>query len=332
MTIKLKDCKYDGEGTFKIADYPTSAKVSKEERAKYEELTAKNTQKMAELQDKLYAEGKEGVVILLQALDAAGKDSTIKHVMSGVNPQGVTVCSFKSPSSEELAHDYLWRAIKNLPKRGYIGLFNRSYYEDVLVVRVHEMQKGYAMPARTIDMPERRFFQKRFKQIRNFEEYLWDNGYRVLKIFLNVGQDEQKERFLARIDDESKNWKFSSSDLKERALWPKYMKAFEDTIGHTSTKQAPWYVIPADQKWYARYLVSEAVVDVLEACDPHYPEMPEEQVIHLADCKAQLLGEDGGDPKAAEAAKAAAPEAEAKPAKKAKKAGKKAKKAKKSDE
>ena len=230
------------------------------------------------------------MVILLQAMDAAGKDSTIKHIMSGVNPQGVSVTSFKSPSSEELAHDYLWRAITHLPKRGYIGLFNRSYYEDVLVVRVHDMRKGYAMPKRTLDMPEDEFFDKRFRQIRDFEEYLWENGYRVLKIFLNVGLDEQKDRFLARIDDETKNWKFSHSDMKERALWPAYMKAFEDTIDKTSTKHAPWYVIPADQKWYARYLVSEAVVDVLKACDPQYPEMPEEEKALMASCKEELLG------------------------------------------
>lgn len=289
--MKLKDCRFDGEGAFKIEDFPASAGIDKEERERYEALTAENIERMTRLQDKLYADGREGLVVMFQAMDAAGKDSTIKRVMSGVNPQGVSVYSFKQPSSEELAHDYLWRAIAHLPKRGHIGLFNRSYYEDVLVVRVHELQKGYEMPKRCIDVPEGEFFKKRFRQIRDFEEYLWENGYRLLKVFLNVGRDEQKKRFLERIDDESKNWKFSSGDLKERALWPQYMKAYEEAIAATATKHAPWYVVPADQKWFARWLVSEAIVDVLEAIDPQYPDLPADQVDDLATCKAQLLGE-----------------------------------------
>lgn len=291
MGIELKDCVYDGEGKFKLSDYKTSAKVDKDEHDKYVELTEKNTEKMAELQDKLYAEAKEGLVILIQAMDAAGKDSTIKHVMSGVNPQGCVVHSFKQPSKEELGHGFLWRAVEHLPQRGYIGLFNRSYYEDVLVVRVHEMQKGYAMPKRCIDMDSDKFFEKRYEHISNFEEYLYDNGYRVVKIFLNVSPEEQKERFLARIEDVSKNWKFSEADMKERALWDDYQKAYEDAIDATASKHAPWYVIPADQKWFARYLVSEAIVHTLKDMDPSYPEMPAEQVEHLAACKAQLEGE-----------------------------------------
>lgn len=290
--MKAKDCIFNGNGKFKIDDCATSAYIDKEEREKYEELTAQNTARIAELQDKLYAEAKEGLVILIQAMDAAGKDSTIRHVMSGVNPQGCKVTSFKQPSKEEAAHSFMWRAFKAMPARGYIGIFNRSYYEDVLVVRVHDMQKTYAMPERCIDMPSDEFFDKRLKHINNFEEYLWDNGIRVMKIFLHVSADEQKKRFLKRIDDQSKNWKFSEADMKERALWDEYQKTYQETIDATGTKHSPWYVIPADQKWYARYLVSEAIVDVLEEIDPQYPELPAEQAANLAICKEQLLNED----------------------------------------
>ncbi len=286
--MKLGDCMFEGKGTFKVADYPTSAKMDKARKAEYQQLTADNVLKMSELQDRLYAHGVEGVVIMLQAMDAAGKDSTIKHVMSGVNPQGVSVYSFKQPSKEELAHDYLWRAVKNLPERGKIALFNRSYYEDVLVVKVHNMRRGYAMPERTLDMGDDEFFAMRYRQITNFEDYLFENGYRLLKIFLNVGLDEQRNRFLERIERPEKNWKFSAGDLDERELWPQYMEAFEDAINGTSTERNPWYIIPADQKWFARWLVSEAVVKTLEACDPQYPELSEEEKAGLADCKARL--------------------------------------------
>lgn len=286
--MKLEDCVYRGEGKFRIEDYPTSAKVDKTEKLKFVQLTEANTEKMAALQDKLYADGREGVLILIQAMDAAGKDSTIKHVMSGVNPQGCVVHSFKQPSHEELAHSFLWRAFQHMPQRGYIGIFNRSYYEDVLIVRVHDLQRGYAMPSRCIDMDPDVFFDKRYGQIRTFEEYLWDNGYRVVKIFLNEGKKEQAKRFLARIEDPAKNWKFSEADMAERALWEEYQDAYEKAIGQTASKHAPWYVIPADQKWFARYLVSEAIVDVLKDIDPHYPEMPAEQKARLSTCREQL--------------------------------------------
>lgn len=291
MANDLKDYTYDGKGKFSLKDYKTSANIDDDKCDHYVMLTEKNTDRMAELQDKLYADGKEGLVILIQAMDAAGKDSTIKHVMSGVNPQGVVVHSFKQPSKEELGHGYLWRASQHLPQRGYIGLFNRSYYEDVLVVRVHNMQTGYAMPARCIKKSPKKFFEERYKQISNFEEYLFENGYRVIKIFLNVSADEQKDRFLARIEDESKNWKFSSSDMKERELWKDYQKAYEEAIGNTSTKDTPWYIIPADQKFYARYLVSKIIVETLKKINPKYPEMPEEQKANLASCKAALESE-----------------------------------------
>lgn len=289
MAVGLEECRYDGVGKFRLAEHTTSAKADKSERAKYEELCTKNTMRMAELQDKLYAESREGVLILFQAMDASGKDSAIKHVMSGINPQGCLVHSFKKPSQEELGHSFLWRAFQHMPPRGYIGVFNRSYYEDVLVVRVHEMQKGYAMPSRCVDMGTEEFFQKRYRQILGFEEHLWEEGYRIIKLFLNESKDEQAKRFLSRIDDESKNWKFSEADMRERALWDEYQKAYELAIQNTASKHAPWYVIPADQKWYARYLISEAIVGVLEDIDPHYPEMPDDQKARLATCRDQLV-------------------------------------------
>ena len=291
--MKLEECRYDGTGSFDLSKYPTHAKADKKRKAEFADLTAKNTQLMAELQEKLYADGREGVVIMLQAMDAAGKDSTIKHVMSGVNPQGVNVYGFKTPSKEELAHDYLWRAIKNLPQRGNIAIFNRSYYEDVLVVRVKDLRKTYAMPARCLDMPEDEFFDMRYRQIRDFEEYLYENGYRLLKIFLNVGRDEQCKRFLERIDTPEKNWKFTAGDLDDRALWPAYMNAFQEAIANTSTEHAPWYIIPADQKWFARWLVSEAVVGVLSDCDPKFPHMSEEDLAEMASCRERLMQELG---------------------------------------
>ena len=289
MAVGLEGCRYDGEGEFRLAECATTAGIDKSERAKYEELCAKNTMRMAELQDKLYAEGREGVLILFQAMDAAGKDSAIKHVMSGINPQGCLVHSFKRPSQEELGHISLWRAFQHMPPRGYIGVFNRSYYEDVLVVRVHEMQKGYAMPSRCVDMETDEFFTKRYRQISDFEEHLWEEGYRIIKLFLNESKDEQAKRFISRIDDENKNWKFSEADMRERALWDDYQRAYELAIQNTASKNASWYVIPADQKWFARYLISEVIVGVLEDINPQYPDMPEEQEARLASCKEQLV-------------------------------------------
>lgn len=289
--MDLKDCKYDGRGSFKIDEYDTSAHMDKKERPKYEQLMAANTARIAELQNRLYAEAKEGVVIIIQAMDAGGKDSTIRHVLSGVNPQGCKVISFKQPSKEELAHSFMWRAFRAMPERGYLGVFNRSYYEDVLVVRVHNMQKDYALPKRCVDMPADEFFGKRLTHINNFEEYLWDSGVRIIKIFLHVSKDEQKKRFLSRIDDEAKNWKFSEADVSERKLWDKYQGVYEETIAKTGSKHCPWYVIPADQKWYARYLVSELIKDVLEDINPQFPQMPAEQVEKLAVYREQLLAD-----------------------------------------
>ena len=286
--MDLKSCIYDGSGAFCLADHPTSAHIPKEEKKRYEKLLAENTARIAELQDRLFAEGKEGLLIVFQALDAAGKDGTIKHVFSGVNPMGVKVTGFKTPSKTEAAHDFLWRESMALPERGNIGIFNRSYYEECLAVRVHGYWKSYAMPDRIIKMSEHDYFDVRYRECVDFEENLWYNGYRVLKFFLNIGLDEQKSRFLDRIDDPTKNWKFSAGDIDERDYWPAYQEAFEDTIAATSTEHAPWYIIPADQKFYMRWLVSEAIVKTLEDMNPQYPELSDVERASLASSRARL--------------------------------------------
>lgn len=289
--MSIKKYKFTGKEKLRLDKLPTSSKkddVSKEDILK---KTAENQARITELQERLYADGREGLIIILQAMDAAGKDSTIKHVMSGINPQGVDVVSFKQPSSEELSHDFLWRVNKHIPARGKIGIFNRSYYEDVLVVQVHSMNHGYHMAERVTGQDDSTFFKKRYKHIRSYEEYLYENSYRIVKIFLNVSKKEQKKRFLERIDIPEKNWKFSSSDLKERALWDKYHEIYEDVVNETATKENPWYVLPADQKWYTRYLVSEIIRKTLEDIDPQYPVMPEEEKKRLGECRKALMEE-----------------------------------------
>lgn len=289
MSLLEKYC-FDGSKKLNMKKMPTNSKQDDVDKEKILAKTEKNQQKIFALQDKLYAEGKEGLLIVLQARDAAGKDSTIRHVMGGVNPQGVQVYSYKQPSKEELAHDYLWRCNQNLPRRGMIAIFNRSYYEDVLVVRVHKLYKQYQMADRCLKGKD--FIKKRYQQIRNYEEYLYENSYRIVKIFLNVSAEKQKERFLERIDLPEKNWKFSGSDMSERALWDEYNKAYEDTVNETATPENPWYVIPADQKWYSRYLVSEAVLDILEKIDPKYPKLDPEELKKFPEYKAQLLAKE----------------------------------------
>ena len=224
-------------------------------------------------------------------MDAAGKDSTIKHVMSGLNPQGVQVTSFKQPNSEELKHDFLWRVNKALPARGSIAIFNRSYYEDALVVQLHDLQKGYQMAPRVLEQDKDEFFAQRYRQIRHYEQYLYENSYRVVKIFLHVSKNEQKKRFLERIDNPAKNWKFSASDLAERAYFDDYQRLYEQVIDATAAKEAPWYALPADQKWYTRYLVSEIVVDALEHTSHNYPVLSTEAQQNLQDCRTRLEAE-----------------------------------------
>ena len=282
----LKNYRFDGSKKLNLAKLPTDGSKDHVDKEEIKAKTAENLEKMAALQEKFYADGREGLVIVLQALDAAGKDSTIKHVMSGMNPQGIQVHSFKVPTKTELAHDFLWRVNACLPERGMIGLFNRSYYEDVLVVKVDRLDKTYHMADRVKDDPA--FFEKRYRQIRDYEQYLYENSYRVLKIFLNVSMEEQKKRFLERIEKPEKNWKFSAGDLDVRLQWKDYRKAIEDAVNETATPESPWYVLPADQKWYTRYLVSEAVIKVLEDIDPQYPELDEEAEAGLVTYKEAL--------------------------------------------
>lgn len=291
----LKKYTFDGSRKLDLSKMNTGAKEDKVIKEEIIQKTTVNQLAIQALQDKLYADQKEGLIILIQARDAAGKDSTIKHVMSGINPQGVDVCSFKQPTSDELAHDFLWRVNRHIPRRGKIAIYNRSYYEDVLVVQVRNLHQTYMMPSRIVDDPK--FFKKRYKQIRHYEKYLRQNGYRIVKIFLNVSRETQKERFLERIEDPDKNWKFSESDLKERKLWDQYTAAYEDAINATATSGSPWYVIPADKKWYTRYLVSQIIRKAMEEMDPRYPVMPPEQKAQLALYREELEAEDGDTPK-----------------------------------
>ncbi len=253
------------------------------------EILAGGVGLLAEYQDRLYAQGTHGLVVVLQAMDAAGKDGTIKHVMSGVNPQGVTVNSFKIPSAEELAHDYLWRYQKALPERGWIGIFNRSHYEEVLVVRVHPaILAGQKMPAK---MKGRGVWIRRFREINDWEHYLTDQGFTFVKLFLNLSREEQRRRFLARVDLPEKNWKFSSNDAKERAFWDDYQKAFADVLSSTSTEWAPWYVIPADDKPFARVAAAAVIAHALIRIDPRYPVVSEAQKADLLVAKQALEAE-----------------------------------------
>ncbi len=247
-----------------------------------------NIKKLVELQSQLYAQNKYAVLIIFQAMDAAGKDGTIKHVMSGLNPQGTQVFSFKQPSKTELDHGYLWRINKALPEKGRIGIFNRSHYEDVLVVRVHDLIKDQITPQK---FRNKNIWKQRFQQINNFEKYLYENGIIILKFFLHISKDEQKKRFLKRIDDPAKNWKFSEADIKERAYWENYQKAYQEAISETSKTYAPWFIIPADKKWFTRLVVSEIIVDGLEKLKPDYPKLTSEQLKKLGKAKDLLLKE-----------------------------------------
>ncbi len=242
-----------------------------------------------ELQEMLYAQDRWAVLLIFQAMDAAGKDGVIEHVMSGVNPQGCQVESFKAPSEEELDHDFLWRCARDLPERGRIGVFNRSYYEEVLVVRVHpEILAKQKLPASLVTKD---IWKQRFKDIRGFERHLGHNGVAIRKFFLHVSKAEQKRRFLARLDEPEKNWKFSASDVRERAHWKAYMAAYEDMVRHTASEAAPWYVVPADNKWFTRMVVAAAVIDALASLDLHYPVVSAEARKELAAARRELLAE-----------------------------------------
>jgi PPK2 family polyphosphate:nucleotide phosphotransferase len=259
------------------------------DKARAKEALASGIEVLRELQDRLYAQDQWGLLLIFQALDAAGKDGAIKHVMSGVNPQGCEVFSFKGPSAEELDHDYLWRCMKCLPERGRIGIFNRSYYEETTAVRVHpEFLNAQKLPGKLVS---KKIWAERFEDISNFERYLTRNGIVVRKFFLHLSKGEQKKRFLARLDRPDKNWKFSINDAKERGYWRDYMKAYEDTIRNTATDYAPWYVVPADNKWFTRVVVAAAVIDTLASLNLAYPVVGKEKLKELDAARKQLTAE-----------------------------------------
>jgi len=261
--------------------------LKSEDKPRAREALAAGVQALADLQDMLYAQDRWGVLLIFQAMDAAGKDGAIKHVMSGVNPQGVEVYSFKSPSAEDLDHDYLWRCIKHLPERGRIGIFNRSYYEETLIVRVHtEFLARQKLPP---ELVTKDIWKDRFQDIRSFERYLVRNGFAIRKFFLHVSKKEQKNRFLERVEHPSKNWKFSASDMEERKFWDPYMKAYEDMIRNTATDDAPWFVVPADNKWFTRAVVAAAVIDTLVSLNLSYPKVGKEKLKELAAVKQALM-------------------------------------------
>ena len=255
--------------SFRLKDFDPAETQGFHSKEKAAELLHESTTMLCDLQEKLYAQDQWAVLLVIQAMDAAGKDSLVKHVMSGVNPQGCEVTSFKQPSAEELNHDYLWRAARRLPERGHIGVFNRSYYEEVLVVRVHqELLSRQHLPDRLVT---KKIWKERFEDIHNFEKYLSHNGVVILKFFLNVSKEEQKRRFLDRLNEPEKNWKFSEADVRERQYWDDYMHAYEELIQHTAAPEAPWYVIPADHKWFAHMAVSAAIIHALKGLNLEFP-------------------------------------------------------------
>ncbi len=272
-----------------LKDFDPSEHGSYDEKKSATEKLQKDVSRMAELQDVFYASNSYSLLLIFQAMDAAGKDGAIKHVMSGINPQGCQVASFKTPTSREMNHDYLWRCNIFLPERGRIGIFNRSYYEEVLIVRVHpEFLDAQKIPT---DLKKGDIWKRRFGEINNFEHYLADNGTRILKFFLHLSKDEQKKRFLKRIETPSKNWKLSASDVKEREKWDDYEHAYEDMLSNTSTKEAPWHIIPADHKWYSRMAIAEIIVQEMESLNLKYPKLDKKELVALKESKKLLLSE-----------------------------------------
>lgn len=287
VAMDMETVRFDGEKKFQLKDVRTDDTGKFHAKAEAEEATRQNIGIMIEEQGKLYAQGRQSLLLVFQAMDAAGKDGVISHVMSGLNPQGTAVHSFKQPTAEELSHDYMWRVNRHLPARGMIGIFNRSYYEEVLVVRVHGLVGSEKIPEEFTG----HIWERRYEQIRNYEKYLRENGIVPVKFFLNVSKEEQKKRLLSRIEDKAKNWKFSESDIKERRYWDQYQRCYEEAIGATATPYAPWYVIPADKKWYTRYLVSAIVAQQLRDMHLKYPEVGPDQQAVLEKYRV-LLGED----------------------------------------
>lgn len=278
------------KGKFSIKETSTEykGKLTKEEGG---QLLIKEKEKLRELQERLYADGSQSLLVILQAMDAAGKDSLIEHVFGGVNPQGCSVTSFKTPSSKEYSHDFLWRHYLALPQKGMIGIFNRSHYESVLVCKVHPEYNLSEKTWSSVKDFDDTFWKNRYESIRNFEKHLSQNGTTIVKIFLNISKDEQKKRLLDRINEQEKNWKFSVGDLPERALFPEYMNAYEKAINETSKDEAPWYVLPADNKWFARVAAIQIIIDTLERMDLKYPQLGEKEKSELEEAKKTLENE-----------------------------------------
>jgi PPK2 family polyphosphate:nucleotide phosphotransferase len=287
MTIHSDDFRVKEGDKINLRKWPTNVAAVYKSKAQYREILADHVARLSARQQLLYASNTYAILLIFQAMDAAGKDGAIKHVMSGINPQGCQVSSFKHPSPTELQHDFLWRTTQDLPERGRIGIFNRSYYEEVLIVRVHpEILRNEGLP----DLPrnEKTVWRDRYRSIVDLEKHLHWNGTRIVKFFLHLSKEEQRERFLARIDDPKKNWKFSTADIEEREYWDDYMKAYEDCLGATSTKQSPWYVVPADDKENARLIVSRIILDTLDSLKMSYPKLSAERRRELVAIRARL--------------------------------------------
>lgn len=276
--------RHDGTARYNAKKFDTGQTPGVKDKAEGTKRLAANTARIEEAQVRLFAEGRQSLLVVFQAMDAAGKDGTIKHVFSGVNPEGIVVSNFKQPSAEELAHDYLWRVHRHAPARGMIGIFNRSHYESVLVERVLNLPKTEALPGRSL----KNIWADRYQQINNFEQLLYQNGTTILKFFLNISADEQRKRFLSRLEEPAKQWKFSQGDMETSARWDDYTKAFTECVNHTATPYAPWYVVPADKKWYARLLVSQVVADTLKAMDPKFPKVDEAKRQEMAQSRPML--------------------------------------------
>jgi PPK2 family polyphosphate:nucleotide phosphotransferase len=291
MKIEAEDFRVRANGgKVDLDKWPTTVDPVYKSKAHYKELLAKHVRQLSEQQQLLYGSDTHGVLLIFQAMDAAGKDGVIRHVMSGVNPQGCQVFSFKHPSAIELQHDFLWRTTRDLPERGRIGIFNRSYYEEVLIARVHpEILSNEGLPDATLG--EKSVWHSRYRSIVDLERHLHQNGTRIVKFFLHLSKEEQRKRFLARIDEPEKNWKFSTADIQERQYWKQYMKAYEKCFAATSTGHAPWYVIPADDKENARLIVSQVVLDTLQSLKMHYPETSDERRRELLDIRERLAKE-----------------------------------------
>jgi PPK2 family polyphosphate:nucleotide phosphotransferase len=284
MKIHCDDFRVPEGKKLHLGKWPTEVKPFYKSKDDYADMLQEHVRRMDALQQLLYASNQHALLVIFQAMDAAGKDGAIRHVMSGINPQGCQVFSFKHPSATELAHDFLWRTTRDLPERGKIGIFNRSYYEEVLITRVHpEILRGENLPD-----PGKHIWDQRFRSIRDFERHLCVNGTRIVKFFLHLSKEEQRKRFLARIDEPDKNWKFQASDIEERQYWKDYMRAYQEALGATSTERAPWYIVPADDKQNARLIVSQVILDTLESLKMHYPPTSPERMRELQAIRRRL--------------------------------------------